>query len=512
MAGSRKLLSIVLVFLFAFMFSGVCFPGAENSDISSKRITVNLAGVDIDSVLDVIAEKGNVSIVSSPDVKGTVRVRLTNVPWNIALDTILGLYGYGYKRRGDIISVFPLENLNSAVGMEALESEVITLQYLDAKDAKKSLEPQLSNRGKITVVERRGKKGWEFTSAETGKADEGADFVKGKRVAEEPETYSRTLIITDVPSQLEIIRGIIAEIDKQPRQILIQTRIMEVNKDRLKDIGFDWGTGSNGATTTTITPTPVDKKHGMTVADVGGNILGSQVSPSAFLPKAAAISGVTPFNTGLTLLYQHLTGTQFEVMLHALEEDVHGNTLSAPRITTLENQEATILVGTKYPILKSDITGTTTTTVTASLDYYQNIGIQLNVLPQVNQKGQINMIIHPAISSSSGTLKSYGSSNQVVAEYPIILTREAETQVLLEDGETIVIGGLLKDVKSESKTGVPILRKIPFLGKLFERQTVDTEKIDLLIFITANILKNANESAEILSRSSELIKNEPLSK
>ena len=165
------------------------------------------------------------------------------------------------------------------------------------------------------------------------------------------------------------------------------------------------------------------------------------------------------------------------------------NTLSAPRIMTLNNQEATILVGQKYPLITTSISTQTNQVTGSTLDRYQDIGIQLNVVPQICDNEYINMIIHPAVTSYTTTLKTKTESGVILSEYPIIDTRETETQILLKDGETVVIGGLLKDVKTQSKTGVPFLGKIPLFGLLFQRQTNDIEKIDLLIFITARIIK-----------------------
>jgi general secretion pathway protein D len=185
----------------------------------------------------------------------------------------------------------------------------------------------------------------------------------------------------------------------------------------------------------------------------------------------------------MKFLYQKLMGSQFEAVMHALQENANANTLSAPRILTLNNQEATILVGTKYPILTSEVSSESGTTVTSTLDYYQDIGIQLNVVPQISGDKYINMVIHPAVTA-------YDTSNTVGTNaYPVISTREAQTRVLLEDNQTIVIGGLLKDVKKKTNMGIPFLKDIPILGNLFGRDTNDTEKVDLLIFITATIIK-----------------------
>jgi general secretion pathway protein D len=362
-------------------------------------------------------------------------------------------------------------------------TEVFTLKYIDAQDAKKSLEPQLSPRGRITVLEMTGQAGWQFSATVKGE-----NMGTRKRETQAPVGRSKVLIVSDIPPVLEKIREVIQLIDVMPKQVLIEAKIMEVDRDKLRDIGFEWGTGSTGATTTTIESVPLGTKIGQ----IGSNSLSSQVKPGTFNP-IADLSGVYPYDAGFSMLFQKLTGTEFSVLVHALEEDVHTNTLSAPRIMALNNQEATILIGTKYPILMTTDTGAGTTAVTTvTLDYYQDIGIQLSEVPQIGANNYINMVVHPAVSSFTSTL---GSNS-----YPIIDTREAETRVLMKDGETIVIGGLLKDVKSRGRTGIPFLKDIPWLGNLFQRDTNDTSKIELLVFISARIIKENHFSAEEIAK------------
>ena len=287
-----------------------------------------------------------------------------------------------------------------------------------------------------------------------------------------------------------------AQIDIMPQQVLIETRIMEVSSDRLKDIGFDFGTGTGGAESTGITMTPFRKSLGTDTSQIGGRMLGDQVTPSVFGPKESTLSST---NAGLKMLFKRLTGAQFEILLHALDEDVNTNTLSAPRVMALNNQEATILVGTKYPILKTDTTGSGGTAISnTTLDFYQDVGIQLNVVPQIGANNYINMVVHPVVSAITNTATSITS-----ATYPIIDIREAETRILMKDGETAVIGGLLKDVKSKETIGIPFLSRIPLIGAIFRRETIDTAKIDLLIFITAHIVKEGELTAEEITKLEE---------
>lgn len=452
-----------------------------------ETITLDFKEADIRDVLKIISYKSGVNIVASPEVAGTVNVRISDVPWERALDVILKTYGYAYDKQDKIIMVAPLEKLTAQRRMEQdlsqvqpTVTEVVTLKYVDAIDARRAIEPQLSPRGRITILEITGQAGWGF----------GGSFSEKRSRAGQTTSRSKTLIISDIPPVLENIKTVLNDIDVRPKQILIETRLVEVNLNKLKDFGFDYATGGAGsASSTTVTTESITQD-----LDAGGHSLGDLVTPSIFAPQASAI---TTANTGLKFIFQKLSGTKFEVILHALEENVYANTLSAPSILTLDNQEATILVGEQFPIITTTKSSDTSTTIDVSLEEYKDIGIQLNVVPQVSGKGKnyINMILHPAVTTE-GTL--------IENKYPRITTREVQTQVLIQSGETIMIGGLIKDVKKESIQGVPFLRKIPFLGNLFERKTYDTEKIELLIFITASIIDDRTLTEEQLA---ELEKN-----
>ncbi len=464
-------------------------PAKAMEVISGGRISLDFKDADLRNVLKVLAYKSGVNIVASPEVSGNVSIKLNDVPWKEALKTILSAYGYGYDQRENIIMVAPLEKLTEQKKQEVelaqvqpTVTEVFNLKYIDAGDARKAIEPQLSSRGEVTILESTGQAGWEF----------GADEIsKRKRISEGRISRSKTMIITDVPPVLDKIKKVIAEIDIKPQQILIEARIVEANVDKLKDIGLDWGTGSTGAEAGTMLFTPAGKNRaGNTTSEMAGHSLSDIITPAAFNPKSGTTgNAMSTVNTGLRLVYRKLTGAQFEAILHALQEDVMANTISAPRITTLNNQEATILVGQKYPLIKTDVSTESGKITGSTLDKYQDIGIQLNVVPQISDKEYINMIVHPAVTSYTQTVKAKTESDITLSEFPIINTREAETQILIKDSETFVIGGLLKDVKTKQNTGIPFLGKIPFIGVLFQRQTEDIEKIDLLIFITAHIVK-----------------------
>ncbi|MFH0739169.1 MAG: type IV pilus secretin PilQ [Candidatus Omnitrophota bacterium] len=479
----------------------------ESLDVSDN-VTLDFKEADIRNVLKIISYKAGVNIVTTPEVIGNVTIRLVDVPWEKALDVILKTYGFGYEKQGNIITVAPIEKLTAQRKQEVelaqvqpTVTEVFNLKYIDAQDAKKALEPQLSPRGKLTVLEMTGQAGWEFGSEELSKR---------KRVTEGRTSRSKTLIISDMPPILEKISEILKIIDVQPQQIIIEAKLIEVNHDKLKDLGFNWGSGTEGPTSLITSRNVVDTyvtstdsttgevtqkvfKEVVTLptvnlTSVGNRVLGAQLNPA---------TGVSE------LIFQKLTGTQFEAVLKALEDKSIANTLSAPHIMTLNNQEASILIGTKFPLIKSTVSTETGTITGQSLDRYQDIGIQLNVAPQISGKDYINLIVHPAVSTYSQTVKAISSTGVTMAEYPIIVVREAETQILIKDGETVVIGGLMKDVKSDSRKGIPLLMDIPYLGFFFRRDYSTTAKVDLLVFLTARIVKEGEFSPEEIAKLEE---------
>lgn len=517
----------------------------EPQAATSGNVTFDFKEADISNVLKIISYKSGVNIVTTPDVMGNVSVRLTDVPWELALDVILKTYGFGYQKQGNVILVTKIENVAKIAAEEALQTEIITLKFLDAQDAQKIIIPLLSPRGKISVLYTRGQKGWQFGSFKIGKdsgtssalVKETAGGTKSEAVSYEksatgetimkkaefdPAIKSKILIITDTPSFLDKIRNVIlSKIDIKPKQVLIETRIMEVNRNKLRDIGLDWGLGGSGAARDTAiimqgSKTMTGGHAGTLNTAAVGTASAKTVTPSLFNPASTGILGYEPYNAGAEFVFQKLTGTKFEAVIHALEDDANTNTLSAPSILTIDNQEASMLVGYHTPILESTVTagsesGGTGATVTQTLDYYQEIGIRLNVVPQISEEGYINMILHPSVTSSTAnvTASSTASGATTETDYPIIDVREAQTQVILKNGETIVIGGLLKDVKGKEFIGIPFLKDIPWLGKLFGRETTTTQKIDLLIFIKAKIIEDELTPEELAKLEKRLEQSPP---
>lgn len=458
-------------------------------------LSLDFRSADIQTVLQALGRKAGINIVTGSEVTGEVTVHLENVSWERALETVVDTAGLAYEKQDNVIMVTTPDQMKARrqamrelVEIEPVITKVIQLRYLEAGDVQSFLEPQLTAQGKISILEMTGQKGWNFGAAEAGGGG-GSQETRERRNRE--TARSKAIVVTDTPTTIDRIEKILAKVDVLPRQILIEARVMEVNRDLLRDLGLEVGTGSSSTSINTssgfvsstsgrtFSQQSLNKDTGQNdLASFGGSALNQFLSPTTFIPQT---TGLTAANTGLSLLFRKLRGTQLELLLRALEEDVRTNTLSSPHILTLSGQEARILIGEKFPILNTQVSGTTSTTTTTTLDYYQDIGIELFVVPQVGGDNHVDMIIHPVVSSRTG---SVGTN-----EYPILDIREAETQVIMEHGDTIVIGGLLKDVKAKSRVGLPFLGKLPFIGPVFSRTTTNVSKIDLLIFITAKIVE-----------------------
>lgn len=498
---SKLFLTILVLFAFSSIAIFTSFP-------QELIPVVKFKDADIKVVLQSISQKATkdgkkVNIVISPKVEGLVSVNLESVDWQTALKGVLDAYGYSYKWIGDnIILVATVEEIKERDVQEKERQEievprlkVFKLKYLDANDAKKAIESLLSPVGKVSVLETTGQAGWEF----------GDDVAKRKRAEEGKVSRTKTLVVSDISKNLDEVEKLLKEIDIMPKQILIKAKIMEVDRDLLRDIGFSFGTGTTGASSATFAFNQLNL-NAKNTKTLGGHSI-ETITPSIFNPKA---TGLTSSNTGLKIDFKKLTGAQFEVVMHALEEDVRSNTLSSPIILTINNQEASIMVGTKFPIVKTQVSEQSSQIIGGSLEKYQDIGIQLNVVPQACGENDefINMIVHPVVSTQNGTTKIQ-SGTTILAEYPIILTREAQTQLVIKDGETIVMGGLLKDVRSKEKTGIPILKDLPWIGWAFRRDTYDSEKIDLLIFMTVNVLRPGDQISEEVINSQKVVSKFP---
>ncbi|MBI3088413.1 MAG: secretin and TonB N-terminal domain-containing protein [Candidatus Omnitrophica bacterium] len=421
-------------------------PASGPVAASSGLITVDFKDADIRQVLRVIALKSGVDIVAGPDVEAVVTIKLTNVPWEQALDIILRTYGFSYDRQGDVIRVLTRE----AVEQEALATEVFPLSYANAEEVMPIVKEMLSDRGKVKF-----------------------------------DARTNTVVITDLPATLFQMRRVVGRLDQQTPQVHIDSKIIETKLTKDENFGIEWfdsiGTTIDPAIMPTTFPWP------------GGNDFGNV--GSTFLPRPGSLSPTT--GASLTKGRVPETGGQFTfgtidtgslaVTLNMLKQRVNTNIISHPTIVTLNNQTALVQVGEDINIPNFQIDSSSgLATVTGFKT--RKTGVIMEVTPHVNPEREIVLDLKPEITEVGATFDSYASG----VSFPRFTVQKAETHVRLKDGETLVIGGLVKRKVVVTDNRVPILGDIPLLGALFtNRREASDPHQDLLIFLSVRLIEDA---------------------
>ena len=423
-------------------------PLAEKGD---NLMSLEFVDANLKHVLRLIAKQNNLNIISNDELSGTVTVNFEEVTLRNALESILVSNGYNYIIKDNIIIV--KERSRRMIG--ELETRVFELDYIEAQDAINALANVITPEYGEMEIFRRSQPGQTTQRTSTGTGG------------------SKYLVITDVPENFPQIDALIEELDKPVPQIMIAVKFIETRLDHENTRGINWTMKAR------IQGGPSQSRTGTTGATgtTGG---------TATTGGATGASGFPVLGKYRNLDVATLNLQEFQATLEMLFTKGNSRLLSDPRITTLDNQPASIEVGTTIPILVPQQQSAQTGGAISS-GFIQNtfeevdINISLNVLPRVNPNRHITMAVEPLVEAITG----YAGPDQ---DRPIVATRSAKTQVRIKDGETIAIGGLIKEDKFETFKKVPILGDIPLVGALFQYKSKQTEKTDLLIFITPNIV------------------------
>ncbi len=416
---------------------------------SPGNVTLDFKDADITNVLRILSYKSGINIVAGKDVTGPVTIRLSDVPWEKALDVILRTYGYTYEREGNIIRVTTTENLEK----EELVTEVFSLNYADAKDVPTAIEEMLSDRGSI-------------------KFDERANLI----------------IVTDIPTNIYKIRQVVDKLDSRTQQVNIEAKIIETTLDKDDKLGISWTTQITASGSSRPTTFPFHRKS------KGGAYL-PQGDPEGTGGTGAKSIGEFPFDPGTAFpmavptsySFGTLDFTSFQAVLQVLKSKTNTKIISNPRITTLNNKEAKITVATTYNIPTYERNESTGAYEITGYEE-KELGIVLSVTPQINPEGYVVVQLDPEVSAFT-TWDTFTTSGGTI-KAPRYSVRKASTQVMVKDGETIVIGGLIKETTSDSVVKVPILGDIPFLSFFFKKKEKTIDTTDLLFFITVNIVRS----------------------
>jgi type IV pilus assembly protein PilQ len=408
--------------------------------------TMDVEGAEIRTVLRAIAEFSGRNIVPGKDVKGTVKISLRNVTWQDALRTILRSNGLDSTDEGGILRVDDASRLNAEsleresarakqLELLPLETAIIRLNYANASEISAALQSSVSRRGQIQVDKR-----------------------------------TNSLIVTDMAGNLETVTRMSQALDSTTPQIEITAKLVDVDSEALRGFGIEWN----------ISPSvpefwaQVDKDGDGAEDDGlpgGGPIHNADGSLQVAGQHDTPISN--PANRVTFGIFKDWAS--IEAQLQMLEQSRKANIISNPRVTTVDNREAKILVGQKIPLIVQDVAGN-------PVSQLQTIGIQLKVTPHLTQDKKIIMDLHPEVSDLS--------TQSTVQGGVIINTSEADTRVMVDDGQTAVIGGLIRTNDSHVRRGIPLLKDIPLLGVLFRSDNTIKQNRELIIFVTPRIVSD----------------------
>lgn len=441
---------------------------------AGDKLSLNFQNIEVRALLQVIADFTNFNVVTSDSVVGSVTLRLKDVPWDQALDIIMQAKGLGLKKSGNVLWIAPkdelaakekldLESKAQIANLEPMRTQSIQLNYTRAEEVAKGLTGQASGQG-------------------GGSGGQNSSRILSPRGSLIYESRTNQLFVTDIPSKLEEIMAMIAKIDVPVRQVLIEARIVEADDRFGRALGIKLGAqdlrGLQGGI-------PGYNLGGNNYVTIGGNqnAVGAQTNQgvaqnfanSNFVNLPANVSsdafgGANAANFALSLF--SATANRFlNLELSALEADGKGKIVSSPRVVTADQVKALIEQGEELPYQVATASGATSI-------QFRKANLKLEVTPQITPEG--NVILNVDVNKDSrGTLTPQGYA---------INTKHVQTQVLVENGGTVVIGGIFTLTERDDVSMVPVIGNVPVLGNLFKNKTRISSKTELLIFLTPKVV------------------------
>jgi len=443
----------------------------QGAGYAGEKLSLNFQNIEVRALLQVIADFTNFNVVTSDTVTGNVTLRLKDVPWDQALDIILQAKNLGLRKSGNVILIAPKDELNAKEKIE-----------LEAKKQIAELEPLRTQAFQLNYAKVQDiANGLTGQSTGTGGSAGNASRILSQRGAVVFETRTNQLFVTDIPSKLDEVQALIAKIDIPVRQVLIESRLVIADEEFGRSLGVRLGAADLRLAKGGIPGSPIggsDARIG-----VGGNMnaIGAQTGQTAVgsatftdtqfvnLPATGA-NGFNPATFALSLFNESLTRF-INLEVSALEADGKGKVVSSPRVITADQQKALIEQGEELPYQVATSSGAT------SLQF-RKANLKLEVTPQITPEG--NVILDVDITKDSvGRATTAGFA---------INTKHVKTQVLVENGGTVVIGGIFEQQDREDITKVPWLGDVPYLGNLFKTRTTTSSKTELLIFLTPKLI------------------------
>ena len=427
---------------------------------TGQRLSLNFQSIEIRALLQIIADFSDFNVVTSDSVTGTVTLRLKDVPWDQALDIILQSKGLDKRRSGNVLLIAPKDELAAKEQVD-----------LEAKKKIADLEPMRTQAFQLNYT-----KALEVANGLTGTSagSSGGTRMLSARGSVVAESRTNQLFVTDIPSKLEEIQALIARIDIASRQVMIEARIVEASDNFGRALGVKLGTLSNAFHAGNLgvgvggNYNAVATETGQTVATTFPLTDGQFVS---FPAPAGVVSSTATAATFALSLFSASASRFLNLELSALEEDGSGRIISSPRVITADQVQAIVEAGEELPYQQATSSGATSVS-------FQKAQIRLQVTPQITPEG--NVILDVEVNKDSvGRSTSAGFA---------IDTKHVKTTALVENGGTVVLGGLFQQNEQNVVDKVPFLGDIPFLGNLFKSTSKLQTRTELLIFITPRII------------------------
>jgi type IV pilus assembly protein PilQ len=444
---------------------------------AGEKLSLNFQNIEVRALLQVIADFTDFNVVTSDTVTGSVTLRLKDVPWDQALDIILQSRGLGLRKSGNVLLIAPKDELNAKekseleanaliASLEPVRSQAFQLNYTKAEDVASRLTGESSSQS--------GGGG----GSSGGSGNSAASRILSPRGAVFSEPRTNQLFVSDIPSKLEEIQNLIAKIDIPVRQVMIEARIIEAEDSFGRTLGVRLGAtdlrGPNGGVGYRLSGSETRASVGgnlNAVAIQTGQLSGTvPITDSNFVNLPASLEFGTPASVAVSLFGKSVNRF-LNLEISALEADGRGKIVSSPRIVTADQIKASIQQGTKIPYQQATSSGATSVS-------FVDATLKLEVTPQITPEG--NVILSVEVNKDS-----VGASTQGV---PAIDTKSVKTQVLVENGGTVVIGGIFEQTERTDITKVPVLGDVPVLGTLFRSKTNKIRKTELLIFLTPRVV------------------------
>ncbi len=447
----------------------------QGKGFNGETLSLNFQNIEVRSLLQVIADFTNFNIVTSDSVTGTLTLRLKDVPWDQALEIILQAKGLGMRKAGNVIWIAPgdeiaarekseLESKASIESLESVKTQGFQMNYAKAVDIAAQLNA--SQAGATAVA-----------SPSSGTGNNGRMLSPRGSVIAEPRTNQ--LFVTDIPSRLEQIQQFIAKLDIPVRQVLIEARIVEADDKFGKSLGVRLGGsdlrgvrgGDAGYALGSANRVAIGGTYNAVSTTTGEGVTPLDTANTSFINlPALGLGGVSPASFAVSL-FSASANRFLNLEISALEADSRGKIVSSPRVVTADQVKAVIEQGVEYPYQTTAPNGGTTIS-------FKKAGLKLEVTPQITPEGHI--ILDVEVNKDS--------PGEILSGARAINTKRVQTQVLVENGGTVVIGGIFESIESNAESKVPFLGDLPLMGNLFKSRNNTANKSEMLVFITPKVI------------------------